>query len=370
MSNRISWRPLAVAVTTVLLLAACGSSDDLGGEVVADGLGCQPTRVDLKTDDVPTLEPAAEPAGEVETEDLEEGEGCAIDTDTYVTLDLIGATATDAKVFNDTFAAKRPVTATLGTGQLLPGLETGLEGMKVGGRRRIVVPADLAYGAEGNLAQGIASDQTLVFVVDLVAVTDTPLYCNAATGIPAGPEGSAKPTTVDMPIEPPTDEVVKKDLTEGTGDPVEAGNYVTLDYLGIACSTGQQFDTSWDTGKEPISITLGEGTIPGFSAGIEGMKLGGVRQIEIPAAQAYGAQGSPPSIGTNDPLVFIISVTDVAETPPTTTTLPVETTVPADPSTTVPAEGDGDGSTTVPAEGDGSTTTVAPSGDETTTTTP
>lgn len=334
MSNRTSWRLPAVFVAAVVLLAACGSSDDLGGEVVEDGLGCQPTQVELKTDDPPVLEPVAEPPGDVEKEDLEKGKGCALDTDTYVTLDLIGATATDAKVFNDTFTSKRPVTATLGTGQLLPGLETGLEGMKVGGRRQIVVPSDLAYGEEGNLAQGIASDQALLFVVDLVAVSSTPLYCNEANGIPAGAEGGGKPTTVDMPIEPPTDEVVKKDLTEGTGDPVETGNYVTLNYLGVSCSTGQQFDSSWDAGKEPISITLGEGTIPGFSTGIEGMKLGGLRQIEIPSDQAYGAQGSPPSIGANDPLVFIISVTDVAETPPTTTTVPAETTVPADGATT------------------------------------
>lgn len=334
MSNRTSWRLPAVFVAAVVLLAACGSSDDLGGEVVEDGLGCQPTQVELKTDDPPVLEPVAEPPGDVEKEDLEKGKGCALDTDTYVTLDLIGATATDAKVFNDTFTSKRPVTATLGTGQLLPGLETGLEGMKVGGRRQIVVPSDLAYGEEGNLAQGIASDQALLFVVDLVAVSSTPLYCNEANGIPAGAEGGGKPTTVDMPIEPPTDEVVKKDLTEGTGDPVETGNYVTLNYLGVSCSTGQQFDSSWDPGKEPISITLGEGTIPGFSTGIEGMKLGGLRQIEIPSDQAYGAQGSPPSIGANDPLVFIISVTDVAETPPTTTTVPAETTVPADGATT------------------------------------
>lgn len=325
MSISTSWRLAAAAVASVVLLAGCGSSEDLGGKVVKDGLGCAPTQVELKTDDIPTLAKVAEAPKDVVKKDLEKGKGCGLDADTYVSLDLVGATAGDAKEFTNTFADKRPITATVGSGQLLPGLETGLAGMKVGGRRQITVPAAQAYGAEGNPAQGIAADQALVFVVDLVAVSDTPLYCNVATDIPAGPEGSAKPTEVKMPVEAPVGEVVKTDLQEGTGDPVKAGNYVTIDYLGVSCSTGQQFDSSWDRG-ETLPVTLGEGTIPGFARGIEGMKVGGQRQIEIPAAEAYGAAGRPPAIGTNDPLVFIISVVEAAAKPPATTTPPTEAT--------------------------------------------
>ncbi len=353
----------AAAIATVVLLAACGSSDDLGGKVVEDGLGCQPTETERSTE-VPTVEAVADAPAEVETDDLEEGKGCGIDTDTYLTLDLVGATAADAKVFTDTFADERPITATLGSGQLIAGLETGLEGMKVGGRRQLTIPADLAYGKEGNLAQGIAADQALVFVVDLVAVSGTPLYCNAAT-VPAGPEGSGKPATVEMPLEAPADEVVKTDLKEGTGDPVEAGNYVTVQYLGVSCASGQQFDSSWDNG-EPFPLTLGEGTIPGFATGIEGMKVGGLRQIEIPSALGYGATGSPPAIGANDPLVFIIELVEAADAPPaTTTTPPVDTSVPAEGASTTVPEG-GESTTTAPA--DEASTTTAPADEASTTT--
>lgn len=332
MSHKLSRRFLAPALVAVLLLASCGGSDALGDDVVSDGLGCAPTQVDRRVDDVPEIESTTEdPGEEVATEDIEAGTGCGTDTGMFLTLDLVGATADDATVFSDTFADERPITATLGSGQLIPGLETGLADMTVGGRRQLVVPAELAYGAEGNEAQGIGADEDLIFVVDLVAVTDEPLFCNDVQEIPPA-EGTDKPTEVDMPVEAPQGEVNTVDLVEGEGDPVEAGNYVTLNYLGISCVSGRQFDASWDRG-ETFPVTLGEGTIPGFSQGIEGMKVGGRRQIEIPPALAYGAEGSPPDIAPNAPLVFIIEVVEAQDTPPSTTVpeLPVD---PADPGAT------------------------------------
>lgn len=387
MSNSTPWRLAAVALASVVLLAGCGSAEDLGGEVVKDGLGCTP-EVELGTE-APEVAKVAEVPKEVAkknlaAEDLDKGaKGCAADPENYLTLALVGATAKDGKVFTDTYADKRPVTAKLGTGQLLPGLETGLEGLRVGGRRRITIPADQAYGKDGNEAQGIGADEALVFVVDLVAVTPEVLYCNAATDIPPGKEGAGKPTEVKMPVKAPT-ELKKTDLTEGKGTAAKKGNYVTVQYLGVSCSTGQQFDSSWDAG-EPLPVTLGEGTIPGFGTGIEGMKVGGLRQIDIPAALAYGAQGQG-SIAPNDPLTFIVEVIEIEEKPPatTTTTVPVgtpvpggegSTTAPIDGSTTTAAAGDGSTATgpadetTTTAAGDGSTTTE-PADDATTTTAP
>jgi peptidylprolyl isomerase len=372
MSFSTSWRLAAAALASVVVLAGCGSSDGLGGKVVKDGLGCT-VEVDLGTD-APEVTKVAEVPKKVVKKDLASKDvpkgtkGCAADGENYLTLGLVGATAKDGKVFTDTYADKRPVTAKLGTGQLLPGLETGLEGLKVGGRRLITIPADQAYGKDGNPAQKIGADEPLVFAVDLVAVTPAVLYCNAATNIPPGKAGAGKPTEVKMPVEPPT-KLKKTDLTEGKGTAAKKGNYVTVQYLGISCSSGQQFDSSWDEGK-PFPVTLGEGTIPGFGAGIEGMKVGGRRQVDIPSALAYGAAGRG-DIAPNDPLTFIIEVTAIEEKPPATTTVPAETTAPAgDGSTTTPA---GDGSTTAPT-GEGSTTTAptttAPTDGATTTTTP
>ncbi|MGN6693047.1 MAG: FKBP-type peptidyl-prolyl cis-trans isomerase, partial [Aquihabitans sp.] len=113
----------------------------------------------------------------------------------------------------------------------------------------------------------------------------------------------------------------------------------TVEYLGISCASGQQFDSSWDN-DDPITIAMADATptdtafsvIPGWTEGLAGQKQGSTVQIEIPFEDGYGEAGSPPSIGTSDPLVFIvkiIKVSDEAPPSPTTTTVAGETTTTA-----------------------------------------
>jgi peptidylprolyl isomerase len=338
MSMTIARRAAPVFLVLSLFLAACGSeSDNLEGAVVEDGIGCKPTEVDRRTD-APTITALSEEPDEVLKEDVEKGEGCGADTNTFLTLDLVGATAVGGTTFADSFASGRPITAQLNASQLISGLESGIQGMKVGGRRTVTVPADLAYGAEGSPDQGIGPDEGLIFVVDLVAVTPAPLYCNAAQGIPAGPEGSGKPETVDMPIEAPSGETTTEVLTIGTGDEVTEESYVTVHYLGVSCASGQQFDSSWDTGADFTAALAGaedptRSVIPGWTAGLVGQKVGSLVQLAIPADEAYGAQGQGP-IAPNDPLVFVIQIISASDEAPVETT----TTVPGDDaaSTTTP----------------------------------
>jgi peptidylprolyl isomerase len=362
-----SARRFAAAVAAAaIVLSGCGSSEPtLEGTVVQDGLGCKVTQVERK-DDVPTVAKVGETPKKLVKKDLTKGTGCKADAEGYLALDLVGATITDGKVFTSTWADERPITAKLGQGQLIEGLEQGLSGMKVGGRRQISVPAAQAYGAEGNAEQKIGKDQALVFVVDLIAVTDTPLYCNKAQPIKKG-ESADKPKTVDMPVDAPV-KIGKEDLKVGTGKAAATGNYATINYLGVACSNGMEFDSSWDRG-ETFPFTMGEGTIPGFPKGIEGMKVGGLRQISIPADLAYGAQGNPPSIGANDPLVFIIELVALADKPPPSTTLPVDTTptTVAEGATTTTAAG---ATTTAPAATTTTAAATTTTGKATTTTAP
>lgn len=339
----------AGAVSLALLLAACGTSDDLGGKVVKDGVGCTVSEVD-RTETAPEV-PTEVEVGKATKHTTEEKAGkdaCEATAEQYLTVDLVGATADDGKVFTDTFGTDRPLTMKLGQGQLITGLETGLTGMKVGERREIVIPAAEAYGKDGSPAQGIGADEDLVFVVELVATTDTPLFCNEATSIPKGTR-DGKPTEVDMPVEAPVDEVTTTVIKEGDGPEAKATSYLTVEYLGISCASGQQFDSSWDA-EEPITIAMGEAeatetafsVIPGWTEGLEGQKQGSIVQIDIPFEDGYGAQGNPPSIGTSDPLVFIVQivkVSDEAPPAPTTTTVAGETTttVAGDATTTTAA---------------------------------
>jgi FKBP-type peptidyl-prolyl cis-trans isomerase len=320
-------RLLPAVVAFALVLSACGSEDDLGGEVVDDGLGCQLSEVDRR-DDAPVVEAGLKVEESTTFEDLDkpDDEACLVDGQRYLTLDLVGATADDATVFSDTFAEAKPITARLGQGQLLAGLETGLAGMGVGARRQVVIPAAEAYGPDGNEAQGIGPDEDLVFVVDLVALSDTPMFCNDATNIPEGTR-DGKPTDIAVPDDPPT-EVKTTVLEEGDGPEATSKSYVTVDYVAVSCGTGQQFDSSWDR-EEPITVALADAeptataqpVIPGWTKGLEGQQQGSLVQIDIPYQEAYGAAGRPPAIGPSDPLTFVVRIVEVAdEAPPDPTT--------------------------------------------------
>jgi peptidylprolyl isomerase len=116
---------------------------------------------------------------------------------------------------------------------------------------------------------------------------------------------------VTVPKGKPPNSLVVKDLEKGTGAAARAGEVVTVNYVGVNYKTGKQFDASWDRG-EPIAFPLGENVvIPGWEKGLEGMKVGGRRELIIPPDLGYGAAGSPPTIPPNDTLVFVIDLEGV-----------------------------------------------------------
>jgi peptidylprolyl isomerase len=99
-----------------------------------------------------------------------------------------------------------------------------------------------------------------------------------------------------------------KELIKGSGAEAKAGDKITVNYVGVLYKGGKEFNASWET-KEPFSFTLGKGeVIKGWDQGIPGMKVGGRRELIIPAELAYGKTGSPPKIPANAPLVFVVDL--------------------------------------------------------------
>lgn len=101
------------------------------------------------------------------------------------------------------------------------------------------------------------------------------------------------------------------DLLEGDGPEATPGMQVTVDYVGVSWSTGQEFDASWNR-NDTFSFGLGAGqVIPGWDQGVTGMRVGGRRQLTIPPDMAYGANGAGGVIGPNETLIFVVDLRGV-----------------------------------------------------------
>ena len=110
---------------------------------------------------------------------------------------------------------------------------------------------------------------------------------------------------VDFPGgEPPADLEIT-DIWEGDGKVATPGDTVQVHYVGVAFSTGEEFDASWNRG-EPLEFRLGRGqVIAGWDQGVQGMKVGGRRQLVIPPGLAYGNRGAGNIIRPGETLIFI-----------------------------------------------------------------
>jgi peptidylprolyl isomerase len=114
------------------------------------------------------------------------------------------------------------------------------------------------------------------------------------------------------PSECSTKQLVKKDIITGSGQVAQAGQTVTVNYVGVLCSTGKEFDSSWKR-NQPFTTALTPGSvIPGWVQGIPGMHVGGRRELIIPPSLGYGKTGSPPTIPPNSTLVFVVDLLSVS----------------------------------------------------------
>ena len=135
----------------------------------------------------------------------------------------------------------------------------------------------------------------------------------SAAGKPCVAVADPLPTgapAVPVKVGPAPTTLISEDLTPGTGAEVKATSTVTVDYTGVACSTGKIFDSSYTTGQ-PATFPL-NGVIKGWSQGLVGMKAGGVRLLGIPSDLGYGAQGQGADIAPDEALWFVVDVKSVS----------------------------------------------------------
>ncbi len=211
------------------------------------------------------------------------GDGPTAETGDLVTVNYVG-TFTDGEIFDTNKRAQGdPFSFILGSGQVIKGWDQGVAGMKVGGKRVLDIPYQLAYGEKGQ-PPTIPPKSPLHFEVELLDV------------VKKGDEG-----------------VWEKDPSfekAGTGPAIQKGDTVTIHYLGKLVN-GKKFDSSRDRG-EPFTFQVGdEQVILGFDEAVIGMQAGGKRKVRIPPMLAYGPMGKEGSIPANAVLIFEIEIVKV-----------------------------------------------------------
>ncbi len=118
----------------------------------------------------------------------------------------------------------------------------------------------------------------------------------------------SKEPKITPPKTPAPTTLTTKDIIVGSGPEAKTGSQVSVNYVGALYSNGSIFDASWKR-NEPFDLTLGQGqVIEGWEKGIVGMRVGGRRELIIPAELGYGKRGSPPKIPPNAPLIFIVDL--------------------------------------------------------------
>jgi peptidylprolyl isomerase len=294
-------------------LAACGgtaATPEAATPAVAEAAPEATPTPEPAQAEAPTAEPAQEEPAEAEAETkvelpdnltttesglqyviTEEGAGEKPQPGDIVQVHYTG-TLEDGTKFDSSLDRGEPIAFPLGEGQVIPGWDEGIGLLKVGDKAKLVIPPDLAYGEQG--AGGvIPPNATLIFDVELVGIQ------------PGPPEAPSEVSEADYTT---TESGLKYyDLEEGAGEAAESGQPVSVHYTGWL-EDGTMFDSSLNRGQ-PFEFMLGEGqVIPGWDEGVASMKVGGKRQLVIPADLAYGEQGAGGVIPPGATLIFEVEL--------------------------------------------------------------
>ena len=280
---------LAGAVCVILALAGCGSTTTPSVTTTVAGPGGS-TVVKGPGPDVSI--PAGPPPRKLVVEDLRQGKGAKAKLGDQLTVRDVAVRYMTGEPFESNWGkGKKPFTFKLDSDEVSPGWVRGLQGMRAGGRRKLIVPTALT--SRFDLPAGTGPEATLVYVIDLARLEDPRKHGEPALAPPSGP---------------PPNHLVVENLVPGKGPKARPGDRLTVEYVGIHYD-GSPFTDSWERAK-PFSFRLGSQDIrvnPGWEKGLEGMRVGGRRELIVPPALLQRG-GALPESRPRDALVYVVDL--------------------------------------------------------------
>ena len=238
---------------------------------------------------------------------LIQGTGAAVTASSMIEVNYWGANGYTGSVFDESFSKNAPISYAVSG--FITGFQTGIIGQKVGSRVLIGITGPDGYDSSGGNANiGIDVGDCLVFVVDIISVSDTGPSGATVTPPPGLPTVSgdlkAPVITIDTKATPPSTLTVQP-LIKGTGKAVTAASTIRVDYAEYAWSTGKLVKQTY--GYAPLDGALST-TIPGWQTGLVGQTVGSRVLLIVPPAQAYPSGNPRIGVKTGETMVYVIDI--------------------------------------------------------------
>jgi peptidylprolyl isomerase len=284
------------------VLAGCGTDDTTieASEITDPAETTTSSTIALPSTTLPTkpsVQIPTEPPTELGITVLRAGTGAAAAEGDTVVVNYVGVRSLDGTEFDNSYDRGEPFPVeNVGQAQVIDGWNQGLIGAQTGAQIQLDIPAELAYGENPNPGGVIQPNDPLTFVIDVVVV------------IPTIDPASA-PEVAFTPLTGPATGVTTEDLVVGEGPELAYGNTAYVNVIAIDPTTGTVLQSSWDSGAA-VQLAFGSPeSLAGLNEGLVGMKVGGRRQVVLPAAKAYGADGNPGlGVAPDADVAFIIDL--------------------------------------------------------------
>jgi peptidylprolyl isomerase len=304
-------------VAALLVTAACGSGSDDSSKAKSTAGTIKDVKItgDFGTAPAVKIDTPLK-VRKASTEVLAKGSGDALASGQQALVHLSLKNGTTGKAIGSTYDQGTPTAITLNPQQMPASLATALEGTKKGSRVALAASAKDLYGAQGNASLKVKATDSLVIVVDIVAVQASDVLKGPKGAKQAAPadapkivEKSGKITALDFSTAPkkPSKKLQVITLVKGTG-PKTTKSLATMNYLGQVYGTKKAFNNTFVSA--PTSFPLGYGgVIPAWDKALVGIPVGSRVMLIAPPALAYGAQGQPDGgIPKNATLVFVVDI--------------------------------------------------------------